>query len=178
MNKTFNSRVHFRRWLKKAANIFLISVSVSGSTSQLYTNIASTQKLYQSISESGLTLPKGQYIVSYGSSQEEEHSLVQTKYIFAISTQEHYVGGAQTGDVSKLIESLEGAEYVITQNTKTPGYQILSLLAIQPNGVLELDSLIASLKKHCRFVAIDDGSGRMNFDNVFIGRNDFVQEYT
>ncbi|PAR42548.1 hypothetical protein [Vibrio metoecus] len=177
-SKRFSSRTQFKRWLKKALNILLISISVSGSTTQLHTNIKSTQTLYQSISEARFDLPKGHYLVDFERLENDEVEVKKPRYVFAVSTQENYVGGAQSGDIEALTKDLEGFEYVINHNIKHPGYQMMSLLAIQPDEIQELESLVSTLKKHCRFVAVDDGSGEMHLANAFIGRNELVRNST
>jgi hypothetical protein len=175
MKKKF-SRNELLKWLRSAANITLLTISLSNNVSSVITNVSSPSFVSKSMEQNLYAFPKGQYIVEYQytESTDEQDKLPYTKTIFAMDFDANLVGGYNIFNLTYLLSEISEYEYIVTNTKDTGAYKLVSIFVKQPENPLELDDLLITLKKYASFVTVGDDSNLINLANSFINGKNYI----
>lgn len=169
MKKNF-SRNELLEWLRTAANITFITISLSNNVSSVIANVSSPSFVAKSMEQMPYAFPEGQYVVEYEDieSTDEQDKLPYTKTIFAMGFDANLVGGYKIFNLTYLLSDISEYEYVVTSTKSTEAYKLVSIFVKQPENPLELDKLLMTLNKYASLVTVGDGSKLINLANSFI----------
>jgi hypothetical protein len=169
MKRNFN-RNELLEWLRTAANITLLTISLSNNVSSVISNVSSPGFVAKSMEQTPYAFPEGQYVVDYEDieSTDEQDKLPYTNTVFAMVFDASIVGGYKIFNLTYLLSDISEYEYVVTSTKSTEAYKSVSILVKQPENPLELDELLMTLNKYANFVTVGDGSNLINLTNSFI----------
>ncbi|MDO6488220.1 hypothetical protein Q4503_10945 [Colwellia sp. 6_MG-2023] len=169
MKRNFN-RNELLEWLRAAANITLLTISLSNNVSSVISNVSSPSFVAKTMKEMPYAFPKGKYIVEYEDieSTDEQDKLPYTKTIFAMAFDASIVGGYKIFNLTYLLSDISEYEYVVTSTKLKEAYKLVSIFVKQPENPLELDKLLMTLNKYANIVTVGDGSNLINLANSFI----------
>ncbi|OEG72726.1 hypothetical protein BEL05_10650 [Shewanella colwelliana] len=168
MKKKF-SRSKLLKWLKSAAGITLLSISLGNNVSTVVTNSTSPQFVAQAMEQRLDSFPKGTYVVKYErSTEDEQDSIPYSKTVLAIAYDANLAQGGKIINLSTMMEEIGGFEYIVSSAKDTSSYNLTSIFVKQPENPLELEELLCTLKRHASFVTVEDASGYISSTNSFI----------
>ncbi|WP_254623104.1 hypothetical protein [Vibrio cholerae] len=169
------SRSKLKKWLKKAAGVTLLSISLVNSTSSIITNTSSPKLVAQAMEQRIESFPKGSYLVEYERNDDEEQDdFPYNKTVWALAYDANLSRGGKILNLTTLLSELGDFEYVISTTKDTGAYNLTSVFVKQPEDPLELEALVGTLKKHASFVTVEDGSGEMHGGNSFTNGKKFT----
>ncbi|MBH0026284.1 hypothetical protein I6F53_04715 [Pseudoalteromonas sp. SWN29] len=149
------SRSQLKKWLKKGANITLLSISLLGGVNlnfQMNNNITPQSFL------SAVTIddyPTGQYLVDY----KYKNDSGEPDPLFCETVLGMYYDIALKSDVVvKNIDVLESKlsehSYILISDDRKRGYRLKTILIKKPDFPNELFELINTLNEHASFVSV------------------------
>lgn len=169
------SRSKLRKWLKTAAGVTLLSISLMNSVESIITNTSSPKLVSQAMEQRIDSFPKGSYLVEYERSDEEDQeNFPYSKTLWALAYDANLSRGGKILNLTSLLNELGDFEYVISTTKDTGAYNLTSVFSKQPEDPLELEALVGTLKKHASFVTVEDGSGEIHGANSFVYGKQFT----
>jgi hypothetical protein len=149
------SRNQLKKWLKKGANVALLSISLMGGANinfQMNNNITPQSFL------SAVTIedyPTGHYLVDYKYKKDcDEPDPLFCETVFGIYFDITLKSGGFVRHIDALESKLSEYSYIIVSDDRNIGYRLKSILVKKPDFPNELFELINTLNEHANFVSV------------------------
>ncbi|MCL1076476.1 hypothetical protein [Shewanella dokdonensis] len=170
ITKKFNSRKELSKWLRHVSGILLLSVSYTKDVSTIIVNTQSPRFVAEAMDVR--PFPKGQYLVKYEYIEHKENSqqpddIPYMESVWGLAYDANLFDCSKILQRSKLIYEMADFEYCISTDRDSGAYRITSLLAKKPENPLDLEKLLAVMKKYTEVYSIGRKGDHMNEMNTF-----------